>query len=173
VGLYELGIRVSAADVAVTFVDALTENLFMWTADTDRLRIVGVQFQLDKMKEDLALASPNEPPRPAVRAWISVATSPPEIVVYNDGASPIFEVIPTPAVIARDLDGQRRAMIGAGPLTNDRAPQIAPDEGWCWPLEHMRSWSASPLVFSQLHVEFTDNAGRKWRLAHDRLMQLR
>ncbi|MGK5112787.1 hypothetical protein [Geodermatophilus sp. CPCC 205506] len=172
VGFHAMDLHTSASEVAVKFVNALTENLFTWGEESSLLRDVGLLLQIDGVRRALPSIAASEPPPPVVRAWITVATHPPEILVFNEGVSPIFEVTPTPTLIARDLDGQRRAMIGAGALTSARAAQIAPEEGYCWPLPHMESWSASPLVFSHLQLDFSDNAGRNWRLAHDQLTRL-
>lgn len=172
VGLRELGVEDSAEAAAALFVDLLTENLFLWGMKSDLLRDVALLLQVERLRELLPPTPDDVPSPPVVRAWITVETIPPEIYVYNDGSSPIFEVVPTPTLIALDLDGQTLAMVGAGPLTGSRAMQISPDQGYRWPLEHMGSWGGQPLVRSQLHLEFEDNAGRRWRLAHDRLTEL-
>ncbi len=106
-----------------------------------------------------------------MRAWVTVETSPPTIEVYNEGDSPIFEVVPTPTLIAQDLEGRIVAMLGATAPTSSRAAQISPGRGYGWRLDHMAG-STRPLASSQLHVDSVDNAGRNWRLAHDRLTQL-
>lgn len=172
VGLRALGIEVTTEEVAHMFVDALTENLFTWGKKSDRLRDVALLLHIEKIAEQMPAAQAGAPPPPVVRAWITVETSPPELYVYNDGPSPIFDVIPTPTLIALDLSGERQAMVGAGPLTGNAATQISPEQGFCWPLEHMSSWGGHPLVLSDLHLKFRDNAGRSWRLAHDRLTEL-
>lgn len=172
VGFRALRLDVSASRVAGRFVDALTENLWIWGGEkSSLLRDAAIVLYINRDEENRPPVADDAPPSPVVHAWITVETTPPEIVVYNAGDSPILEVVPTPALVALGLDGHQ-AMIGLSPLTGNAAQQISPGHGFKWPLEHMRSWGASPLVRSHLQLDFYDNAGRRWRLAHDHLTQL-
>lgn len=172
VGLRGYGIDADAQQVAVMFVDILTEGLQLWGAKSPQLKAVAERLQSEKVQELLPAMPAGSPPAPEVRAWITVESTPPQAFVFNDGRSPIFDVVPTPMLSFSEWDGTAAATVGGGPLTQFAATQISPGEGYCWPLDHMASWGGQPRVRSHLTVRFTDNAGRSWHLAHDQPTQL-
>lgn len=102
-----------------------------------------------------------------INAWISLAEDPPKFFVVNASDAPIFDVCPTPALVAYGYDGQITAMVGHSPLSVAR--QIDPDVAWCWPLDHCKGWGGGASVRGQVDVYFDDAAGRAWLLAHDHL----
>lgn len=172
VGFREIGIDTTADEVAVAFVDALTESLHLWGAKSERLRSAAELLHIEKLRELQPPAQAGGPSPPLVRAWITVETTPPELYVFNDGPSPIYNVVPTPLLVASDWSGEDRAMIGGGAFYNSAAAQISPEYGHRWPLDHMNSWGGQPRVRSLLRVDLTDNAGSRWRLERDQLTPL-
>ena len=105
-----------------------------------------------------------------INAWVSLAQDPPIVIAVNGSDAPIFDVCPTPTLVAFDELGEQSAMVGHGPLQTAR--QIDPHGAWAWPLEHCRGWGGEAAVGSQLHVTFTDNGGQGWLLAHDLLSRI-
>lgn len=175
-----IGVPLGADEIAAVLVNELTENLTLWAGDKAHvLRDLGLELQSDRIAEAVfeegrpveVSGSPAEQAR-SIRAWISVETDPPQIEVLNRSHAPIYDVLPTPTLLAVDARGEVTAMVGGSPLWNSQARQISPGFGYVWPLPHMASWGGSPLVKSQLHLRFTDERGRRWLLGHDALSQL-
>jgi hypothetical protein len=104
-----------------------------------------------------------------IAAWISVWSDPPEVRVMNPTDSPIFNVRPTPALIAYDERGEISAMVGRSALHLVR--QIDPLSGYVWPMSHCSRWSSQPSIASELHLNFRDASGRGWLRAHDRIVE--
>jgi hypothetical protein len=126
---------------------------------------------IDRFQEALlpGLIARNRPGFQAsqINAWISLAEDPPTVFVVNLSDAPIFDVRPTPALIGYGEDGHVTAQVGHAPLSITR--QVDPGGAWAWPLDHCQNWGGEASVRGQLHVEFEDAAGRRWRLAHDHL----
>jgi hypothetical protein len=104
-----------------------------------------------------------------VNAWISVMDNPPRVTVMNNSDAPIFGVRANWALIGYEPNGEISAMVGNTHLP--MVQQIDLRSGWGWVLEQCRNWS-EPAVRGQLHVDFEDLRGTRWRLGHDQLSQL-
>lgn len=172
VGLAGLGVDSSARELADRFVAAFVNNLFHWGTSSPLIRSVALQLQLDALFENLDATTRLNRNAPYVRAWVTLETIPPQLEVYNDGELPIYDVVPSPTLIAYDSAGKAGAMIGGGRYDRNAARQISPGYGHCWPLPHAVGWSRDGRITSQVHVDFSDSAGNRWRYAHDNLTRL-
>ena len=160
--------------------ERLTDNLLLWAgSEAHWMRDLALQLQIDRLVVQssgldrggrvVPIRSSETAQARQVVGWISLSVDPPQLRVENRSDAPIFDVLPTPLLWAQDQNGVDAAMVGGAPFWNSTVGQIDPGNAYVWPLVEATGWGRDPLVKSQLHLEFTDAAGRRWLHAHDHL----
>jgi hypothetical protein len=172
--LTDAGSLLSAAELADVFLEEFTDSVLPWASDRAHvLRDFGQQLQIDRIVSADRGLIPVEGIAQATRivGWITIEVVPPRVEIYNHSWSPIYDVAPSsPYLLSKDLTGNVVAMVGGASVLP--VSQISPSYGYCWPLEHMRTWGGTPFVTAELHFTFTDAAGRRWLHGHDRISRL-
>ena len=115
-------------------------------------------------------AGPNQDQASRVRAWIELHATPPRLVVVNASEAELRNVVPTPTLLTRGVDGEVRGYIGGAPC--GRVAEISPGGAAIVELAHFAASALDPAVESTLHVEFDDSRGQRWQLGHGQIIPI-
>lgn len=130
--------------------------------DEELLSAACAHFDIEILSPPTALRVPGDQAR-QVRAWVDVFAAPPILQVANNSDAPIRDLVPT-VLVWSETTG---ASLGGTPFWKHALAELPPFSAFAWRIDHLGEAARDTASKTELHLDFDDAAGQRWRLGHD------
>lgn len=130
--------------------------------DEELLNAACAHFGIEVASTAKALRESGEQAR-QVRAWVDVLATRPILQVANNSDAPIRDLVPT-ILVWSDATG---TSLGGSPFWKRALAELPPFSAFAWRIDYLGEAARDTAAKTELHLDFDDAAGQRWRLGHD------